>query len=149
MHYISRCCRISSPSLHSSSRTVRSSGEWISSSSLLWLIFVLVELAIVALLMLSVVLLLRFFFLNQLRFVVVLAASVSEATDAAYSRPSTNVGSVLDVVLRLDDSLVSSLGSNSPEVLAGLCLGVGTGVTSVEGVDSTSSASRYHFLRRV
>ena len=31
----------------------------------------------------------------------------------------------------------------------GSSLGVGMGVTSVEGVTSTSSASRYHFRRRV
>jgi hypothetical protein len=30
-----------------------------------------------------------------------------------------------------------------------LRVGVGEGVTSVEGVTSTNSASRYHFLRRV
>ena len=33
--------------------------------------------------------------------------------------------------------------------LAMFLVGVGDGVTSVEGVTSTSSASRYHFLRRV
>jgi len=54
------------------------------------------------------VLLLRLF-LNQLRLLFVLAASVSDAIDAAYSRPSpsTRVGSVLDATLRLDESFVS------------------------------------------
>jgi hypothetical protein len=82
----------------------------------------------------------------------VLAASVSEAIEAAYS-----VLSVLVVVLALDgyllrgveramegvgvgDSVAWSIGSRR---------GVGMGVTSVEGVISTSSASRYHFRRRV
>ena len=116
-----------------------------SSSSLLRLISVLVELAIVALLTLPPVLLLLFFFLNQLLLLLVLAASVSDNAE------STKVGSVVvDVILRFEESLVRWLESRgSAESSIGLCFGVGTGVISVDGVASTSSASRYHFRRRV
>ena len=147
---MSRCCLISSPSLHSSSLTILSSGLCISSSSLLRLTSV-PELAIVALLTLPVELLLRFFFLNQLRFDFEPPSSVSDTDEGRYS---TRVGSVLELVLRWDgefeESLARLLGSRgSAESSAGLYLGVGTGVISVEGVTSTSSASRYHFRRRV
>lgn len=147
---ISRCCLISSPSLHSSSRTIRSSGLWTSSSSLLLVPLVPASLISVAPLTLPLVLFVRFF-LNQLRLLLVLAASVSEVTDAAYSRPSpsTSVGSVLSATLRLEESFLRWLVSIWPDWSAGAGLGVGIGVVSVEGVDSTSSASRYHFRRRV
>ena len=141
---------MSSPSLHSSSRTMRSSGLCTSSSSLLLVPVVPVSLITVAPLTLPLVLLLRLF-LNQLLLLLVLAASVSDVTDAAYSRPSpsTSVGSVLDATLRLEESFLRWLASRSPEVSIGAGLGVGIGVVSVDGVASTSSASRYHFRRRV
>ena len=96
---------MSSPSLHSSSLTILSSGLCTSSSSLLRLTFVLVELATVALLTLPLVLLLRLF-LNQLRFDLLLASSVSDTADGEYS---TRVGSALVVVLRWDGVFVESL----------------------------------------
>lgn len=147
---ISRCCLISSPSLHSSSLTIRSSGLCTSSSSLRLVPLVPASLTAVAPLTLPQLLLLLFL-LNQLLLLLVLAASVSETTDAAYSRPSpsTSVGSVLDVTLRFDESFRRWLASESPELSTGAGLGVGMGVVSVEGVDSTSSASRYHLRRRV
>lgn len=76
-----------------------------SSSSLLLVPPVPASLITVAPLTLPLVLLVRFF-LNQLLLLLVLAASVSDVTDAAYSRPSpsTSVGSVLEVTLRLDES---------------------------------------------
>ena len=118
----------------------------------------LVELAIVAL-SLPPLLRLRAFFLNQLRRDLVLAASVSEVIDGAYSadgRPLAVAGVIvavladksteelLDACLGFGDGLCGSAASAT-----GSIWGVGMGVTSVEGVTSTSSASRYHFRRRV
>jgi hypothetical protein len=71
------------------------------------------------------------------------AASVSETMDAASSdegRPFAASGLDKGVDFGFAGSAASAMGSS---------LGVGIGVTSVEGVTSTSSASRYHFLRRV
>jgi hypothetical protein len=118
-----------------------------SSSSLLRLRSVLVELAIVVALSLPPLLPLRRlgFFLNQLRRDLVDVASVSEFTDAAAESfcvepvDTSGLDESIDL-LGVDGSARSDTGSS---------FGVGTGVTSVEGVTSTSSASRYHFLRRV
>lgn len=140
---MSRCCRISSTPLHSSS-LVLSSGLCTSSSSLLLLPSVPALATVIPLTLPPVLLLLLF--LNQLLLLLVLAASVSEMTDAA---SSTRVLSAVeaDATLRFDDNLARWFGSESGSI--GACFGVGTGVTSVLGVASTSSASRYHFLRRV
>jgi hypothetical protein len=73
--------------------------------------------------------------------------STSLATLAAYSL-GTSVGSREEVSLVFELSLVRWLGSGE-ERFRGSARGVGTGVTSVLGVASTSSASRYHFRRRV
>jgi len=108
---MSNCIRISSPSLHSSSLAVLSSGVCTSSSSLLRLAPVLVELAIVtpmSLAPLPPILpppLLRLLFLNHPRLLFVLAASVSEVTEAAYSELLASVLSVLVVVLALEGNL--------------------------------------------
>lgn len=73
----------------------------------------------------------------------------SEATDAAYSL-GTSVVSRLDdeATEACEDRRVRWFGSGSAG-RRGWVAGVGTGVTSVLGEASTSSASRYHFLRRV
>jgi hypothetical protein len=90
IYQISRCCLISSPSLHSSSRTVLSNGLSTSSSSPVRPPSV-PALPTVAFPTLPALLLLRFFFLNQPLLLCILAASASpstsEVTDAAYSRP--------------------------------------------------------------
>lgn len=111
---ISKCCLISSPSLHSSSLAVLSSGV-ITSSSSLSLPPSVPPLPIVSRPKLSALLLLRFFFLNQLLLFCALFASTSsappsEATEAAYSL-GTRVGSRLEVVLVFEESLVRWLGS--------------------------------------
>ena len=76
------------------------------------------------------------------------------------------MASVPVVVLELDESFVSVLEVEECERMCerevdgveeedsgvsamGSSLGVGMGVMSVDGVTSTSSASRYHFRRRV
>lgn len=143
---ISSCILISSPSRHSSSLAVLSSGVCTSSSSLLLLKSVLVELAIVTALSLPRLLrlLLLAFFLNQPRRDLVEAASVSEAIEAAYS----DDGLASMPPSRLADGLGVGV-DGSAESATGSSLGVGMGVTSVDGVTSTSSASRYHFRRRV
>jgi hypothetical protein len=124
---------------------------------------VLVELAIVGALSFSFPLglpcLLRLLprrFLNQLRRDLVDAASVSEAVDAmeaAYSSVRSLFAVVVVVAASgLDESLdlgVSVAVDDSKVSATGSSRGVGMGVTSVEAVTSTSSASRYHFLRRV
>jgi hypothetical protein len=64
---------------------------------------------------------------------------------------------VLVVVLAMEGNLLrgvervmDGVGVGSSAVASmGSRRGVGMGVTSVEGVISTSSASRYHFRRRV
>lgn len=122
---------MSSPSTHSFSLSCLN-GVSISSSSLLTSRSTLPKLAIVLLLSLSA----RLFFWNQRRFRdFVLIVSVSSLVVGLYSgaRSSGCVDSTLD-------------NTTSP---IGFTLGVGDGVTSVDRVTSTNSASRYHFLRRV
>lgn len=153
---MSKCCRISSPNLHSSSLAVLSNGVKTSSSSRS-LPPSVPPLPTVSRPALSALLFDRFFFLNQLRLLCVLAASSPppspppsvDATEAAYSL-GTSVGSRDEVVVVdvFELSLVRWLGSGM-EGWRGSARGVGTGVVSVLGVASTSSASRYHFRRRV
>lgn len=141
---------MSSPSLHSSSLAVLSNGVTMSSSSRS-LPPSVPPLPTVSLPALPALLFVRFFFLNHPRLLCVLPASTSsaasEATEAAYSL-GTSVGSRLEAVEVLEERRVRWLGSGE-DGLRGSARGVGTGVVSVLGVDSTSSASRYHLRRRV
>lgn len=172
--YISNCIRMSSPKRHSSSLAVLSSGVCISSSSLLRLKLLLVLVAIVGAVVSLSPLLRLLFFLNQPRLIFVFSVSASERLFSELSA-SASVLSVLAIaltaklamVLGFELTLVKALDAVEVErECAGLLeegvgvvgsaasaigsrRGVGTGVTSVEGVTSTSSASRYHFRRRV
>ena len=117
---------MSSPSAHSFSLSCLN-GVCISSSR-----STLPELAIVLLLSLPA----RLFFWNQRRFRdFVLVVSVSSFVVGLYSGARSS-------------GCVDSTSDNATSPI-GFTLGVGDGVTSVDGVTSTNSASRYHFLRRV
>lgn len=106
-----------------------------------------------------------FFFLNQVRRDLVDAVSVlstAVVVDDGNSDIDDEVLSVaLDAEVALDADLDLDWGPVGVERSAvdvsvsvpgsdrGASFGVAMGVTSVEGVTSTSSASRYHFRRRV
>lgn len=82
---------------------------------------------------------------------------MSEVTDAAYSSPRLPLEEGGETAVVASESgiegrfaLEAGVGvDGTAESATGSSFGVGMGVTSVEGVTSTSSASRYHFLRRV
>ena len=122
---------MSSPSAHSFSLSCLND-VCTSSSSLLTSRSTLPKLAIVLLLSLPAWL----FFWNQRRFRdFVLVVSVSSFVVGLYSGARSS-------------GCVDSTSDNATSPI-GFTLGVGDGVTSVDGVTSTNSASRYHFLRRV
>lgn len=164
---MSNCMRISSPNRHSSSLAVLSSGVCTSSSSLLLLKLLLMLVATVAAVASLPPRLRLLLFLNHPRLLLALVESMSEVTEGATSVVSARVCSVPAVVLALESTLVRALDvvdaerecdgllddgvgvAGSAVSAIGSRRGVGTGVISVDGVTSTSSASRYHFRRRV
>ena len=106
-------------------------------------------------------------FLNQPRLLFALAASTSDVPGGESSVLSVSVWLVLAVVLALEVTFVNVVEAvdvvrecdgrledgvgvvGSAASAIGSRRGVGTGVMSVDAVTSTSSASRYHFRRRV
>ena len=164
---MSSCMRISSPNRHSSSLAVLSRGVCTSSSSLLLLKLLLMLVATVAAVASLPPRLRLLLFLNHPRLLLVPVASMSDAVEEPISGFSARVCSVLAVVLVLESTLVKALEvveaerecdglfddgvgvAGSAVSAIGSRRGVGTGVMSVDGVTSTSSASRYHFRRRV